>query len=90
MLEKYAINRLSNFVVFIADWSSRVVHLVFRANEFYAVLVPVPTGSLQVGLDLVSAPSCPGSLRLGLELIKIRFVKINPTYNLTLNKCNPN
>ena len=26
-------------------------------------------------------------IRLGLELIKIGFVKINLSYNLTLNKC---
>ena len=42
--------------------------------------------SVQVGLDLVSA----AQVRLGLKLIKITFFKINLTYNLTLNKCNPN
>ena len=68
-----------------------MVYLVFRSIKCHAVLVPVPTSSLHSTGRVRSSIQPPAAqVRLGLELIEIRFVKINLTYNLTLNKCNPN
>ena len=43
------------------------MYLVFRAIECHAVLVPAPISSLQVELDLVSAPRCPRTVRVGVD-----------------------
>ena len=56
-----------------------MVYLVFRATECYAVLVS------SLG-RVMSSISLSPQVRLGLELVKMRFVKINLTYNLTLTK----
>ena len=68
MLEKCAINRLSDFLysllIEVLGWCRLFGYWGYR---MLCMLVSVPTSSLQVGLDLVSAPSCPGAVRVRID-----------------------